>query len=105
MCVENGIVADHTQMIDSAVIKANTSMDSLEIKVPEEELKSHLQKARYLSRIEKQRRIKPPKTLQIITASNQELQQEKSSNRKWEQNQDRRGTSNKGAKYTSNKTN
>ncbi|MDE5419572.1 transposase [Labilibaculum sp. DW002] len=50
MCVEKGMVAGHTQAIDSAPIKANASMDSLELKVPEEELEAYLQKARYQSR-------------------------------------------------------
>ena len=32
------MVAGHTQVVDSAPVKANASMDSLELKVPEEEL-------------------------------------------------------------------
>jgi transposase len=50
MCVEKGMVAGHSQAIDSAPIKANASMDSLELKVPEQELETYLQKARYQSR-------------------------------------------------------
>ena len=38
MCVEKGMVAGHSQAMDSAPIKAYASMDSLELKVPEEEL-------------------------------------------------------------------
>jgi transposase len=38
LCVEVGMVSGHTQAIDSAPVKANASMDSLELKVPEEEL-------------------------------------------------------------------
>ena len=41
MCVEKGMVSGHTQAIDSAPIKANASMDTLEIKVPEEDLEAH----------------------------------------------------------------
>ena len=106
MCVEKGMVCGHTQAMDSAPIKANASMDSLELEVPEEQLEAYLQKARYQSREDrKSKENKAPKTQQIITASNQELQQVKSRNRNWQKNQDQRpGASNKGAKYTSNKT-
>lgn len=34
MCVEKGMVSGHTQAIDSALIKANASMDSIELKKP-----------------------------------------------------------------------
>ncbi|WP_255307462.1 transposase, partial [Allomuricauda sp. CP2A] len=49
MCVEKGMVSGHTQAIDSAPVKANASMDTLELKVPEEELESHLRKVRHIS--------------------------------------------------------
>jgi len=54
MCVDKGMVAGHTQVIDSAPVKANASMDSLELKVPEEELEAHLQKIRYMSTPDRQ---------------------------------------------------
>ncbi|MFI8380527.1 transposase [Leeuwenhoekiella sp. NPDC079379] len=44
LCVEAGMVSGHTQAIDSAPVKANASVDTLELKVPEEELESHLRK-------------------------------------------------------------
>ena len=46
LCVDKGMVSGHTQAIDSAPVKANASMDSLELKVPEEELEDHLSKFR-----------------------------------------------------------
>jgi len=49
MCVEKGMVAGHTQSIDSAPVKANASMESLELKVPKEELEDHLRRIRYMS--------------------------------------------------------
>ncbi len=55
MCVEKGMVSGHTQAIDSAPVKANASMDSLELKVPEQELESHLRKLRYLSAMDKKK--------------------------------------------------
>lgn len=42
MCVEKGMVSGTSQAIDSAPIKANASMDSLELKVPKQDLSSHL---------------------------------------------------------------
>ena len=39
LCVDNGMVSGHTQAIDSAYIKANASLDSLEKKTPAENLK------------------------------------------------------------------
>ncbi|MET6990287.1 transposase [Sediminicola arcticus] len=47
MCVDNGMVSVHTQAIDSAPVKSNASMDTLELKVPEEELEEHLLRVRY----------------------------------------------------------
>ena len=47
MCVSKGMVSGHSQAIDSAPVKAHASMDSLELKVPEEELEEHLRKVRY----------------------------------------------------------
>lgn len=106
ICVEKGMVSGHTQTMDSAPIKANASMDSLELKVPEEQLESHLQRVRYQSRPDRKAKVnKAPKKQQSITASDQQLQELKSRNLNWQKNQDQRpGTSNKGAKYTSNKT-
>ncbi len=53
MCVEKGMVSGHTQAIDSAPIKANASMDSLELKVPKEDLESHLHNIRHISALDK----------------------------------------------------
>jgi len=55
MCVEKGMVSGHTQAIDSAPIKANASMDSLELKVPKEELEAHLNSIRAISAMDKKK--------------------------------------------------
>ncbi len=55
MCVEKGMVSGHTQAIDSAPIKANASMDSLELKVPKEDLGAHLEKIRHFSSMDKKK--------------------------------------------------
>ena len=112
MCVDKGMVSGHTQAIDSAPVKANASMDTLELKVPKEDLESHLKNLRHFSAMDKQddpiRRSKTNKASkgqQEITASNKELQAIKSRNKKWSKDQDQRpGAGNKGSKYTSNKT-
>ena len=119
MCVDKGMVRGHTQAIDSAPIKANlpgrqagASMDSLELKVPKEDLEAHLKSIRDMSSMDKEeipirksKKNKAPKEQQVITASNQELQSITSRNKKWKKDQDQRpGAGNKRSKYTSNKT-
>jgi transposase len=111
MCVEKGMVSGHTQAIDSAPIKANASMDSLELKVPKEDLEAYLTSIRHISSMDKKppiRKSKVNKALkeqQAITASKDELQEIKSRNKRWKIDQDQRpGAGNKGSKYTSNKT-
>ncbi len=112
MCVEKGMVSGHTQAIDSAPVKANASMDTLELKVPKEDLEAHLKSIRHISAMDKEdtpirkaKINKAPKEQQGITASNKELQSIKSRNKKWQKDQDQRpGAGNKGSKYTSNKT-
>ncbi len=55
MCVEKGMVSGHTQTIDSAPVKANASMDSLELKVPKEDLEAHLNSIRAISTMDKKK--------------------------------------------------
>lgn len=106
MCVEKGMVSGHTQCIDSAPVKANASMDSLELKVPADELDEHLRKLRYMSsrdRIPKEN--KASQEQRTISANDRELKAIKSRNRKWKKDQDERpGAKHPEAKYTSNKT-
>jgi len=44
MCVTSGLVSGHTQAVDSAYIKANASLDSLEKKRPVEALSTHIRR-------------------------------------------------------------
>jgi transposase len=108
LCVDNGMVSGHSQAIDSAPVKANASMDSLELKVPVEELDQHLRKVRYMSTPDRSRKAKENKadpSQKMITASDRELKELKSRNKKWSKDQDERpGSKNPSAKYTSNKT-
>ena len=110
MCVSKGMVSGHTQTIDSAPVKANASMDSLELKVPEEDLETHLARIRHISQADSQvfRKAKENKAsiaTQTLSAPASDLLALKSRNKKWSKEQDQRpGATNKGSRYTSNKT-
>ncbi|WP_299762537.1 IS1182 family transposase [uncultured Pontibacter sp.] len=106
LCADAGMVSGHTQVIDSALVKANASMGSLELKVSEEELETYFQRFRTLSRADRQAKANRAAVEQrVVSASRQELQEIKARNRKWRLEQDYLpGAHNKGAKYTSNKT-
>lgn len=43
MCVQKGMVAGHTQAMDSAPVKANASMESLELKKPFQSIERHFE--------------------------------------------------------------
>lgn len=105
-CISKGMVSGKIQAIDSAPVKANASMDSLELKVPAEHLEEHLRKVRVMSSMDRQAKTnKAPKEQQTITATKRELDEIKSRNKKWSKDQDQRpGAGVKGSKYTSNKT-
>ena len=106
MCVDKGMVCGHTQCIDSAPVKANASMDSLELKVPADELDDHIRKVRYMSTADrKAKENKAPLKQRTITATDRDLKAIKSRNKKWKKDQDERpGAKHPDAKYTSNKT-
>lgn len=114
LCVESGLVSGHTQATDAAPIKANASMDSLELKVPSHELKEHLSRIRAISEgdkndyekpIRKAKNNKANKSQRKVTATKQELNEIAARNRKWSTTQNaKQGSNNKGSKYTSNKT-
>lgn len=107
MCVNKGMVSGKSQAIDSAPVKANASMESLELKVPEEELEDHLQKVRAMSRADKKKlkENKASKEQQTLQATEKELKALNSRTKNWSSKQDNRpGAKSKGAKYTSNHT-
>lgn len=110
LCVKHGMVSGHTQAIDSAPVKANASMDSLALKVPEQELSAHIAAIRHISigdqaNFRKAKKNKASFAEKTITANDSELQAIKSRNKKWAKEQNYRvGAGNKNSKYTSNKT-
>ncbi len=86
MCVDKGMVKGSTQAIDSAPVKANASMDSLELKVHAQELTAHLSDIRHISNRDKDtyrkaKDNKANKEQREITASDKELKEIKSRNK------------------------
>ena len=109
MCVEKGMVSGHTQVIDSAPVKANASMDSLELKVPEAKLTEHIDKLRNSEDNDEPRRKskgdKSDEDQRKLKASDSELNAIENRNKNWrEASTERPGKGNKKSKYTSNKT-
>lgn len=118
MCVEKGMVGGHTQAVDSAPIKANASMDSLELKVPQSDLEEHLRKVRAMSAVDKKKDNTdtdgPRRKSKINKASNEQrkisatkdqLQEITARNKNWTSKQtERPGAKNNNSRYTSNKT-
>jgi len=110
MCISQGMVSGHTQCIDSAPVKVNASMDSLELKVPAQDLDAHLADIRHISNRDKEvfRKAKHNKATeeqQTITTNKKQLDSITARNTKWRKDQDMRpGSGNKGSRYTSNKT-
>jgi len=49
MCVASGMACGQTQAIDSANIKANASLESLEVKKPMQALKEHIKKIKHFN--------------------------------------------------------
>lgn len=110
LCIGKGMVKGSTQAIDSAPVKANASMDSLELKVPAKDLEAHLADVRHISQRDKEvfrkaKQNKASEAQQRVTATEQELKSIVSRNKNWSKQQDQRpGAKNKGSRYTSNKT-
>ena len=114
MCVEKGMVSGHSQAIDSAPVKANASMETLELKVPAESLEEHLHRIRHISKTDKEeyatrkRKAKEDKSdegQRTNQANKAELQAIESRTKKWSEDQNMRpGAGRSNSKYTSNKT-
>jgi len=106
LCAEAGMISGHTQVVDSALIKANASMGALELKVPAEQLEARLRQVRTFSSADRRgRQDKAPLGQRTLTARQEELRGLQALHGKWRAAQNLRpGGSNKGAKYTSNKT-
>ena len=100
LCVDAGMVAGNVQAIDSAYIKANASMDSLELKVSKEKL----QEERQLSSARRPaKENKASQEERTVSARKDELQEIARRQNKWSQDK-RPGAGIKESKFTSNKT-
>ncbi|GGB79177.1 hypothetical protein GCM10011325_03410 [Dyadobacter sediminis] len=103
MCVQKGMVSGHTQALDSAPVKANASMESLELKKPAQSTESHFKIVDAENRPEKS--INKRASGQFITASEHELTQLKKHQDKLRENPvGASGASHEKAQLFSNKT-
>ena len=111
LCVKAGMVAGHTQAVDSAYIKANASLDSLEKKRPAETLASHIKKVHAENTEDSdspRRKVKndhsndEQKTIQATSKQLKDL----NTHQKWfeDRKQGPLGSQNYRARYLSNKT-
>ena len=109
LCVKSGLVSGHTQAIDSAYIKANASLDSLEKKIPAQALHEHIQDIRQENTDETPRRkaqkdhsTQEQKTLQATPKQLKDLD----THQQWfnEREGGQLGSQDHRARYLSNKT-
>ncbi len=72
LCVNAGMVSNHTQAVDSAPVKANASMESLQLKMPATSVKKHLQKVEEENQ-EAGKKNDPPSSAVYISAPDHQL--------------------------------
>ena len=87
LCVEKGMVAGHTQAIDSAYIKANAGMDSIEVKQPVQSIRDFVNKSseENFTPLRKSKENKASEEQKTITASEQELNELTTRNKGFEE--------------------
>ena len=84
LCIDKGMVHGHTQAIDSAFVKANASMDSLELKIPKETLEEHLLKIRHISSAHRPSMVNKANSQQkTITTDKRKLKELEARQKKW----------------------
>jgi len=109
LCVESGMVAGHTQAVDSAYIKANASLDSLEKKQPKQSVEEYIANTYDENEEEKPRRKvkqdKSNKGQRTIQSDKNQLRDLKT-HQKWFKDKEGgpMGSQDPRAKYLSNKT-
>jgi len=109
MCIDKGMVAGHTQAVDAAFVKANASMDSLEVKKAPEHTHEYVEKSFQLNE-EPQRKAKNDKgqdDQKHITSKKHEIDQVKRRQKQWKENPEdthRLGSEDDHARYLSNHT-
>ena len=87
LCVESGMVAGHTQAIDSAYIKANASMDSIELKQPAQSINEFVSKSdeENFTPLRKSKNDKASDEQKTLTASEQELNELSTRSKRFEE--------------------
>ena len=88
MCVERGMVSGHTQAVDSAYIKANASMDSIEKKIPTTEVKDFLDQSgkENFVPLRKAKEDKASDDQKTISSTDKELKELDTRNKRFEEN-------------------
>jgi transposase len=109
MCIDKGMVAGHTQAIDAAFVKANASMDSLEIKKAPCDPEEYINQSFSLNEepIRKAEKDRSNSDQNTVNAQKHELDEVKRRQKNWEQNPDtthRMGSEDPRARYLSNLT-
>ncbi len=86
LCIGKGMVLGKNQAIDSAPVKANASMESLELKVPEEDLDDHLRRVRAMSQYDKKqlKENRASADQRIIKADESQLKALESRTKNWD---------------------
>src|SRR4030065_2451794 len=109
MCINKGMVAGHTQAVDAAFVKANASLDSLEMKKAPTDTHSYVEKSFAINeepnRKAKNDHSEPPQ--QVISAKKYDLNEVKRRQKQWKENPDdthRMGSHDYRARYLSNHT-
>lgn len=87
LCVESGMVAGHTQAIDSAYVKANASMDSIEQKQPAQNVNDFISKSAEENHVplRKAKENKAGEEQKTITSTEKELNELATRNKRFEE--------------------
>jgi len=109
MCIEKGMVAGHTQSVDAAYVKANASLDSLEVKKAPSDPQAYVNKS-FEANEEPKRKAKNDLSdpdQNTVTAKKHDLDEVERRQKQWKENPDkthRMGSSDHRARYLSNHT-
>jgi transposase len=104
LCVTAGMVSGHTQAIDSAPVKANASMESLQLKMPATSVEKHLQKVEEENQEPKKNNNPPPRESYISAPEHQLRKLEKHQQKLRDHPQKPLGSAHEKAQLVSNKT-
>jgi transposase len=109
MCIEKGMVAGHTQAIDAAFVKANASLDSLEVKKAPCDPAEYIQESFRINEepLRKASKDRSNSDQNTMNAQKHELNEVQRRQKNWQENPDkghRLGSDDVRARYLSNHT-